>query len=112
MPDHLLEDHARVERDLWIPVAVERGEDDVGSRRQVLDRRPARADLSPEQVVEDLGHVLAGLELKPPDVVDEQKQEIVGVDLLRELGDEFRRRLGICIALACGDRGRRAPPSP
>jgi len=31
VPDHLFQDHARVERDLGIPVAVQRGEDDVGS---------------------------------------------------------------------------------
>ena len=38
----------------------------------------------------------AHLELEPPDVLHEQLQQIIRVDLLRKLGNDFRLRLVFC----------------
>lgn len=66
---HLLEHHARVERDLLILIPRERRKDDVRLRRQILDSGPPRANLSSEEVVEYLHDVLPGLKLEPRDAL-------------------------------------------
>lgn len=92
MLQHLLQYHARIQRDLLVLVPRERREDDLALARRghPLDGRPPRADLPPEEVVEDLDDVLARLEFEAGDVLDEEVQEVGVVGLLGELGDEFR----------------------
>jgi hypothetical protein len=46
VPQHLAHDHARVERDLLVLVALEGREHDLGLARDVVDRRPPAASLS------------------------------------------------------------------
>jgi hypothetical protein len=89
VPQHLLEHHPRVQRDLLILVPRERCEDDVRFPREVLHRRPSRANLAPQQVIENLDHVLPRLELESRDVRDEQEQQVRVVRLLRQLRDKL-----------------------
>lgn len=89
VPQHLLQDHSRVERDVLVVVPgraerlasgsawpargqdgrdradapLQRRKHDLRLLRDVLDRRAARADLAPEQMVEDLRHVLLRLSM-------------------------------------------------
>ena len=61
VPQHLLQQAARVEGDLVVAVPAQSGKDDVGPVRNVLYRREARADLPPQQGGEGGAGVFAGL---------------------------------------------------
>jgi hypothetical protein len=50
-----------------------------------------------KQVVEDLGNIFLGLELKLANVFDQELQEVVGVHLLRKLCDGFWNRVIFCV---------------
>jgi hypothetical protein len=94
---HLLEDHARVQRDLLVLVSGERSEDDLVLCGEVLDGRPPRADLAAQEVVEDLDDVFAGLELEAGDVEDQVMQEVGGICFLGKLGDQFRQGVSVSV---------------
>lgn len=64
MLEHVAEYHARVKSDLLVLVTLEGREEDLLPPTQILDRRPARAYLAPQQVREALHDVLARLELE------------------------------------------------
>ena len=91
--EHLAEDHAGVEGDLLVPVAIEGGEQDVRFGTEILDGGEPRADLPPEQIVEDLDHILARLELELVDVQEQVVQQVGAVRLLRELRHELGQRV-------------------
>jgi hypothetical protein len=71
---HLAEDHASVEGNVLILVTREGSEQNLALPRYVFYRWPARTNLSPEEVVEDLDDVLPGLKIEARDVEDEQVQ--------------------------------------
>jgi hypothetical protein len=68
---HLAQDHAGVERDVFIFVTGMRSKENLSLPRDVFDRRPARTYLPPEKVVEDLHDVLPGLKVETRDMDDE-----------------------------------------
>jgi len=69
---HLAQDHAGIERDLFILISGQGSEENLSFARDVFDRWPARAYLPPEKIVKDLHDVLPGLKVKARDVDDEQ----------------------------------------
>lgn len=89
MPQHLLQYHPRIQRNLLILVPRQRSKYHIRLPTQVLDRRPSRADLAPEKVIEDLDDVFAGFELEAVDVKEEGVEEVGLVCFLCELCDEL-----------------------
>ena len=74
MAKHLPQDHARVERNIFILVTGKSSKQNLALPRDVLDCRPARTDLPPEEVVEDLHDVFPSFEIEACNVDDEQVQ--------------------------------------
>lgn len=106
MAQHLAQDHASVERDVFILVTGMRSKENLALPRDVFDRRPARTDLPPEKVVEDLHDVLPGLKVETRDVDDEQVQQVRAVRLLRKLREKLRYGLWVGNIVLDGSRGR------
>lgn len=59
MSKHLFEDHAGVERNVLIFVALQGLEDNITPFAKILDGGPSAANLASEKVVEDVHYVLA-----------------------------------------------------
>lgn len=76
MPQHLPQHHPRIQPHLLILIPRHRSEQHLLLTADILHRRPPRADLSPEEVVEDLDGVLACLEVEAGDVGDEEVEEV------------------------------------
>ena len=93
MPEHLLQDHARVQPDLFVLIPTEGSEENVWLPIEVLNCRESRADLPSEQAVEDLDDVLPRFEVQPVDVEEQMMKQISSISFLGQLGDEFRSRL-------------------
>jgi hypothetical protein len=70
MAKHFAQDHASVERDIFVLVTTKGGKQNLTLPGDVFDRRPASTDLSPEKIVEDLHDVLPGLKIEARDVDD------------------------------------------
>lgn len=82
MLQHFSQNHTRVQRDIFVLVTRERGEQDLALSRDIFDRRPARTDLAAEEEIEYLDDVLAGLEVEFGDVHDEEVEEVGAVCFL------------------------------
>jgi hypothetical protein len=67
---HLAEDHASVECNVFVLVAIKGSKQDFALPGDVFDSRPAGTDLSPQEIVENLHDVLPGLEIEARDVDD------------------------------------------
>ena len=89
MPEHFLEHHPRIKRDLFLLIALESGKEDLRLFREVFNSRPPRTDLPPQEVVEYLDDVFAGFEFESVEVEQEVVQEIGVVGFLSELGYDF-----------------------
>lgn len=59
MPEHLLENHAGVERNVFVLVAFECLKDDIAAFAEIFDCRPSAANLSSEEVIEDVHDIFA-----------------------------------------------------
>lgn len=113
---HLPQDHASVERDLLVTVSSKGGKDNLlVSRTDVLDGGQASADLAPQEVVEYLDNIFTRFEVETGNVLDETEEEVGGVGLLGELGDQLG--YGFCrwprgFGTEGAAEGEDAPPSP
>ena len=74
MAKHLTQNHARVERNLFILITRKGSKQNLTLPRYVLDGWPACADLPAEEVVEYLHDVFPGFKVKACNVDDEQVQ--------------------------------------
>lgn len=70
MAKHFAEDHTSIERNVFVLVTVEGGEQNFTLSGDVFYRWPASADLSPEEIVEDLHDIFPCLEIEARDVDD------------------------------------------
>lgn len=89
MPQHLLEHHTSVQCDLFLLVAFEGCEEDVGLFGEVFDSRPPRTDLSSKEVIEYLYDIFARLEFESMQVQKEMVEQIGIVCFLGQLGHHF-----------------------
>lgn len=90
---HFSKDHARVESNVCILVALERREEHFRLRGEVLYGRPTGTDLTTQQIVEDLRGVFSRLKFEPPHVGDKQLECVLAIHLLSQLRDLFWLRL-------------------
>ena len=70
MTKHFAKDHASVECNVFVLVAIKGGEQNFALPGDVFDSWPASTDLSPEEIVKDLHDVLPGLKVEACDVDD------------------------------------------
>ena len=79
----------KVKTQIQVHVPLDQSEKDLVACAQVLDSGRAGSNMATEQIIEDLGNVLLGLELKLGNVVDQELQEVVAVDFLSKLSNGF-----------------------
>lgn len=118
VPQHLAQDHAGVQRDILVLISRQRGEQHLPLARDVLDGRPARAYLTPKEIVEYLDDVFAGLEVELGDMGYKVVKQVGAISFLRELSEEFGNGLYLTCTKSISASAPHvhvrayAPPSP